>query len=230
MRNFWGLSRILCIGLSLVLFGCASAEELKTTVSMAGFPDPDDNILLIVGEGGPSGGLFIKAAETYRREHGGVIYPVDGGDSFVDAMEDFVAKYGAIDHLEYFGHGNSVGLYVNQAPNVNGGLYANDPQLDENYLAASIYQLPADIFSARGDIRFNGCNVAEGFPELPTLAQSFANYFGVKVEAPRGPTEFSKTPDLVDPIPDSKYLGSDFAGPVYMVSTYVDKSFVEVFP
>lgn len=230
MKNYWALSRTLIIGLSLFLSACGSPSELKTAVVKIEAPTYEPNVLVIVGEGGTSGGMFVKAAETYSREAESLVYDVTSGDEFVDAMRDFVNKKGKIDHLEYFGHGNNVGLYVNQAPNVNGGVYANDPKLNDLYLAASIYQLPADIFSNEGSIRFNGCNVAEGYPEKVNLAQSFANYFDVNVEAPRGPTEFSQTPGVVDPIPNSKYLDPKFSGDVYMVPTYQDKPFVLVEP
>ena len=36
--------------------------------------DDSKNILLIIGEGGPSGNMFRKAAETYSRENGGEIF------------------------------------------------------------------------------------------------------------------------------------------------------------
>lgn len=189
-----------------------------------------DKILIIAGEGGPSGSLFSKAIATYQRDNGGTVYEVKNGDEFIAAVQDFVYQYDKIDHLVYFGHGNSVGLYVNQEANVNGGLYANDPDLDKDYIAGSIYELPADIFSEKGWIKFNGCNVAEGYPDKITLAQSFANYFNVDVVAPRGPTEFSKNPYSVDPLPQANYLPPDFNGDVYMVSTYPERDFIVVKP
>ena len=84
------------------------------------FEVKEENILIILGEGGPSGNMFVKAAETYKRENGGVSYEVHSGDEMVAAINDFVEKHGKIDHFQYFGHGNSVGFYVNQAPNING--------------------------------------------------------------------------------------------------------------
>lgn len=189
-----------------------------------------DKILIIAGDGGPSGSLFSKAVATYQRDNGGVAYEVKSGDEFISAVKDFVDQYGEIDHLVFFGHGNNVGLYVNQQPNVNGGLYANDPDLDKDYVAASIYELPADIFSEKGWIKFNGCNVAEGYPDKPNLGQSFANYFNVDVVASRGPTEFSTNPYGVDPLPQANYLPPDFDGDVYMVSTYPERDFIVVRP
>jgi len=117
--------------------------------------------LIIIGEGGPSGSMFQKAADTYAREKQGERYTVHSGDEFVAAMRDYASKHGPIQHLEYFGHGNSVGLYINQAPNINGALYANDPRVNKDYIAASIYELPKDTFTPGGSVRFNGCNVAE---------------------------------------------------------------------
>ena len=204
---------------SLTVFGEPSFKNIEK-----------GNILIIAGEGGPSGALFSKAVDTYKRENGGESYEVRSGDEFIAAVRDFVEKNGKIDHLVFFGHGNSVGLYVNQAPNVNGALYANDTELNKDYISASIYELPNDIFSNKGWIKFNGCNVAEGHPDQNSLGQSFANYFDVDVVAPIGPTEFSKNPYAVDPIENSKYLEPDFAGDVYMVPTYALKSFVVVRP
>ncbi|MBI4232664.1 hypothetical protein HY605_05525 [Candidatus Peregrinibacteria bacterium] len=230
------MRRIIGLTLVMFLFGCTAFDGQESVggeasvLDFEGTPEEKgaENILLITGEGGPSGAMFIKAAETYKRQHGGVIYQVKSGDEFVEAMANFVQEYGQIDHMEYFGHGNHVGLYVNQAPNVNGGVYANDPALNENYLAASIYELPDDLFAKYGWIKFNGCNVAMGYPEKNSLAQSFANYFDVDVVAPRGPTEFSKNPFSVDPIENSNYLDPAFNGDVYMVSTYSDKDFIVV--
>lgn len=229
------MKRIIILTIAIFLFGCAApnqelAPEGQASVLDIGGEELPKNTILITGEGGPSGAMFIKAAETYKREHGGEIYDVHNGDEFVEAMADFVEKHGKIDHMEYFGHGNQVGLYVNQAPNVNGAIYANDPALNENYIAGSIYELPDNLFSKYGWIKFNGCNVAMGYPEKNSLAQSFANYFDVDVVAPRGPTEFSRNPYSVDPIENSNFLDPSFSGDVYMVSTYSDKDFIVVKP
>lgn len=229
--NLFYLMRRLGIFLSFLFF-CAGCSQGQTSIvdadpTVVEVPTPN---LIIVGEGGTSGNLFTFAAQTYQREQGGVIYQVTSGDEFVAAMEAFVAQQGAIQHLEYFGHGNAVGLYVNQTPNVNGGIYANDPALDAQYLAASIYQLDPSIFGESGWIRFNGCNVADGYPEKTSLAQEFANYFEVDVVAPVGPTEFSSTPGIVNPIPNSNTLSSSYVGDVYMVPTYMAEGFVTVAP
>lgn len=242
MKKFLIIGGILA---QVFLGGCLSKEEGEVSVAYSAQDEKEaesqvvienseensqKNILLIAGEGGPSGNMFVKAASTYQKANGGEIYDVHNGDEFIAAVRDFVKNKGKIDHFEYFGHGNEIGLYVNQAPNVNGGLYANDPALDKNYIAASIYELPADIFAKYGWLKFNGCNVAKGFPDVNALAQSFANYFDVDVFAPLGPTEFSSSPYAVDPIENSSYLNPDFDGDVYMVTTYSDKNFVVVKP
>lgn len=231
------MRKILIFALVLVFFAACNEGQFEKGKQNTVFLPADEkknddskNILLITGEGGTSGGMFVKAAKTYQKENGGVIYEAKNGDDFVAAVRDFTQKYGKIDHLEYFGHGNEVGLYVNQEPNVNGGLYANDPGLDKDFRAASIYELPEDIFAKYGWIKFNGCNVANGYPEINSLAQSVANYFDVDLVAPRGPTEFSMNAEFVDPIPNSNYLDPNFAGEVYMVPTYTDKPFVVVKP
>lgn len=220
--------RVLVFFSALFFISCGRGEVSVLSVNDFDTLPVEKRILIIAGEGGPSGGLFGKAVETYKRENGGESYEVHNGDEFIAAVRDFLLKNEKIDHFVYFGHGNEVGLYVNQEPNVNGALYANDPALDKDYLAASIYELPPDIFSEFGWIKFNGCNVANGFPEVNSLAQSFSNYFNVDVVAPLGPTEFSSTPYGVSPIPNSKYLDSTFDGDVYMVTTYSDKNFVTV--
>lgn len=189
-----------------------------------------DTTLIIAGEGGPSGNMFMKTAHTYQRENGGEIYEVHSGDEFVVAFEDFISRYEKIGHFEYFGHGNHVGLYVNQVPNVNGALYANDVDNNKDYFAASIYDLDDDIFGKYGWIKFNGCNIAAGYPEEDNFAQKVADHFDVDVVAPQGPTEFSSNPVSIDPIPNSNYLDSDFDGDVYMVSTYGEGGFVVVHP
>lgn len=222
----------IVVGIFLASVSCAGKD---TTISTLGLGGDDmrtggENILLIVGEGGTSGRMFSRAAETYKRNNGGEIYEVRSGDEFIAAVYDFYSKKGGIDHLEYFGHGNNVGLYVNQAPGVNGGVYANDPELNKDYLAASIYELDGNIFSKYGWIKFNGCNVAKGYPEKNSLAQSFANYFDVDAVAPLGPTEFSQTLYGAVPIPNSNYLDPNFQEDVYMVPTYSDQGFMVVEP
>lgn len=52
--------------------------------------------------------MFQKAADTYAKEKQGERYTVHSGDEFIAAMRDYVTKHGPIQHLEYFGHGNSV--------------------------------------------------------------------------------------------------------------------------
>jgi len=192
--------------------------------------DGKENILLIAGEGGPSENMFRKTAKTYKRENGGVIYEVHTGEEFNEAIVDFYMKYGLIDHMEYFGHGNHVALFVNQEPGRNASIYANDPRQNEGYVADSIYSIGRDYFSKYGWVKFNGCNVAKGYPEKESFAQNFANYFDIDVVAPQGPTEFSSSKDKIDPILNSKYLSADFAGDVYMVPTYGDAGFTVVKP
>jgi hypothetical protein len=158
-------------------------------------------------------------------------FTVHSGDEFVAALREYVWNYGPVEHLEYFWHGNSAGLYINQAPNINGALYANDPRVNEDYIAASIYELPPDTFAKNGTIRFNGCNVAEGHLEnKPNLAQHFANYFGITAEAPLGPTEFSSLHNQIKRYPGGNTLDGNFSGPVYLVPTDPERGFITVKP
>jgi hypothetical protein len=183
--------------------------------------------LVIVGEGGHSGYLFQYAADTYVREHGGVRYTVHDGDEFVSAMQDFVRVHGPISKFVYLGHGNEVGLYVNQAPHINGALYVNDPALNEPFRAASIYDLPPSLFASGSTALFYGCNVARSFEGQDSFAEQFANHFRTKVSASLGPTEFS-----FDPKGKSFVKGPVAAifQPVYMVPTASDKGFIDVLP
>jgi hypothetical protein len=224
------MKKIVILILAIVLTGCA---EQPIEEPVLGDVQPDeiyDNNLIIAGEGGVSGAMFIKAAHTFQEQNGGDIYEVFSGDDFIAAVRDFLTKHEGIGHLEYFGHGNHVGLYVNQAPGVNGGLYVNDVDNNTDYISASIYELPPDIFGLHGWIKFNGCNVADGFPMEDTFAQRTADYFDVDVVAPTGPTEFSSSPNTVNPIPNSNFLDPSFDGDVYMVPTYGDEGFVVVKP
>ncbi len=144
----------------LLLTSCGGNITSSTITPTAEIKTPKP-VLIIIGEGGPSGSMFQKAADTYAKEKQSERYTVHSGDEFIAAMRDYFTKHGPLEHLEYFGHGNNVGLYINQAPNINGALYANDPRVDRDYIAASIYELPANTFIPGGSIRFNGCNVAE---------------------------------------------------------------------
>ncbi len=227
------MKKFLILFAAVFLIACSSELSGKNTEKPTFDPFvevKEKNILIIVGEGGPAGKMFIRASETYKSEKGGEIYNVKNGDEFVNAINDFVKNYGKIDHLEYFGHGNNVGLYVNQEVNVNGGVYVNDPDLNKDYVSASIYEVDRDVFNEYAWIQFNGCNVASGYPDEDNLAQRMANYFDVDVVAPTGPTEFSKVPYGVDPIDNSNFLSPDFNGNVYMVSTYAEGGFVVVKP
>jgi len=213
---------------ALLLTSCS--REIASNV-IAESPQAPKPVLIIIGEGGPSGSLFEKAADTYEKTTPWERYTVHSGDEFIAAMRDYVTEHGPIQHLEYFGHGNSVGLYINQAPNINGALYANDSRVNKDYIAASIYEMPRETFTPGGSIRFNGCNVAEWHREnTSNLAQNFSNYFQITADAPLGPTEFSQVPDKIKPYYNSGSLGKDFNGPVYLVPTDPERGFVLLQP
>lgn len=172
-----------------------------------------ENTFILVGEGGDSGDMFNLAAETYKRQHSGDIYEVHSGDEAVTAFKNFVAAHGTIGHLEYFGHGNEVALFMSQIPGENGALYANDPSIDAEFIAGSIYDLSPDLFTEGAIAKFNGCNVALGHPYNDSFAEKFANYFGVNVVAPIGPTQFVED-------------GDD----VYLLPTYDVRGFITLSP
>lgn len=172
-----------------------------------------ENTFILVGEGGDSGDMFRLAAETYKRQHAGDIYEVHSGDEAVAAFQSFLAAHGSIGHLEYFGHGNEIALFMSQIPGENGALYANDPSLNSSFIAASIYDLSQDIFSEGAIAKFNGCNVAWGHPHNDSFAEKFANYFSVDVTAPIGPTQFVED-------------GND----VYLLPTYDVRGFITLTP
>lgn len=215
--------------LILLLSACASNNGQVSSLEIP-TEETQKNILIVVGEGGPSGGLFLLAAKTYQREHGGEITEVHNGDEFVALAKDFVSTHGPIDHMEFFSHGNAVGLFVNQVPGVNGGIYAYDPAELAGFSAASIYELPPDLFVPEGTMTFNGCNLAQGYPEKNSLAQSFSNHFQATVTAPMGPMEFSTDPAGKSKVADMSGLEAGYSGNIYMLPTYEDKGMVEVDP
>lgn len=183
--------------------------------------------LVIVGEGGTSGSLFQYTADTFLKENGGVKYTVHDGDEFIDAMKSFAQEYGAISHFVYIGHGNEVGLYVNQAPNINGAFYGNDPALNIPYRAASLYDLPPSLFAPESTALFYGCNVARSREGFDSFAEQFANHFRVRVTAPIGPTEFSfeQKGKRFLKVPTTR-----ITEPLYMVPTVEEKGFITIEP
>ncbi len=204
--------------LSLLSSSASSAGQL-----VASMP------LIISGEGGPSSALVRMAARTYQAEHGGVLAEVNTGDAFIAAVRNFVRDNGQVSTFVYFGHGNEVGLFVNQAPGVHGSIYANDPRLAADYSAASIYELSSALFAPSARAIFYGCNIARNHP-AETFASAFANYFHATVVAATGPTEFSRKPDATDTHAYFSYLPGGYSGPVYMVPTDPAHGFLEVAP
>jgi len=190
-------------------------------------PRVADIPLIIIGEGGTSGFLFQYAADTYVLENGGAKYTANDGDEFIAAMLDFYKQHGAISHFVYFGHGNEVGLYVNQSPTTNGALYVNDPQLNEPFRAASIYELSPSIFAPDSTSLFYGCNVARKNPGLDSFAEQFANHFRTVVTAPTGPTEFSFSEDKKGFLKEAVDV---ITQPLYMVPTVDDRGFITIRP
>ncbi len=219
--------RGLCIGLLLIATGCLFYDDKpKDTAPAAGAVLKSATPpLVIVGEGGTSGYLFQYAADTYIQENGGSKYNVHDGDEFIGAMKDFKKTYGPISSFVYFGHGNEVGLYVNQAPNINGALYANDPALNKKFRAASIYDLPTTMFATGSTALFYGCNVARDDEGLDSFAEQFANHFHTTVSASTGPTEFSFQKDTRTL---SKMPAKIVDQSLYMIPTFSDKGFVKL--
>ncbi len=193
------------------------AEEIPTVEVTEENVAPEEptyeNTFILVGEGGDSGDMFKLAAETYKRNHNGDIYEVHSGDEAVAAFNSFLAAHGTIGHLEYFGHGNEVALFMSQIPGENGALYANDPSIDAEFIAGSIYDLSSDLFTEGAIAKFNGCNVAWGHPHNDSFAEKFSNHFSVSVVAPIGPTQFVED-------------GDD----VYLLPTYDVRGFITLTP
>lgn len=193
------------------------AEDIPVVLATAESVAPEEltyeNTFILVGEGGDSGDMFRLAAETYQRNHGGEIHEAHSGDEAVAAFQKFLATHPSIGHLQYFGHGNEIALFMSQIPGENGALYANDPALNSNFIAASIYDLQPTIFSEGAIAKFNGCNVAWGHPHNDSFAEKFSNYFDVDVVAPIGPTQFVED-------------GAD----VYLLPTYDVRGFITLSP
>lgn len=229
---------VIIVGI-LVVIGYIVADKPGSTTAgvTAGDSSIEQNItegsavlhkkepLIIVGQGGNVGYLFLKAADTYAKEHGGYIAQVDSGDEFIDAIHLYIKERGAIQDFVYFGHGNAVGLYVNQSPSINGAVYANDPLLNTSFSAASIYELPRDIFEEDATAVFYGCNVAHEDGNTDSFAELFANHFDVTVRASSGPTEFSLNPESAQTPPKNP---DDSA--LYMVPTTARGGFVTLKP
>lgn len=223
-------NRSLCIGLLLIITGCVFQQVIpadNSTAPIAAVIKKTVTPLVIVGEGGPSGSLFEYAANTYVKEHGGIKYTVHDGDAFIDAMQEFRKKHGPIESFVYFGHGNEIGLYVNQELHVNGGLYASDPILHAKFRAASLYELPQTVFATGSTALFYGCNVARNEVGLDSFAEQFANHFQTQVKAATGPTEFSFEEDTRM----QKRMPAKIAdASLYMLPTFSDKGFVTIDP
>lgn len=216
---------VLCC---LVLNACSGqASVLDLPIEEA---EPHENVLIVVGEGGTSSHLFTLAALTYQRETGGTLIEVHSGDEFVEQVKAHVQVQGPLTHMEYFGHGNNVALFVNQEPGVNGSLYANDPSYNENFRAASIYDLSPDIFATGATTRLNGCNVAQNHEVSETFAQDFANHFQVVMTAAQGPTQFSSHPEEIVTFDEWNQLKLTSADNVYMIPSYQESGFVTLHP
>ena len=121
---------------------------------------------------------FKRAAETARKNHGGILIGVTTADDFRTKW-DTIAKelqYNIhIESLEIFSHGGADSLYF----------------LDSEITSSDVRKLSVLNFSEGAFITLHSCNSALGGQH--GIAQSFANNQSVKVYAQVGYANFSET-------------------------------------
>ena len=183
--------------------------------------------LIIVGEGGASGGMFNLAASTYQRENGGTIVNVSSGQEMITAINNFVQNNGTIDSLQIFSHSSNSGLYFDQGATTSNSFYVNGVVGSGQH--ANVSNLSSSAMSGNATVKLWGCNTNAGSDEM-TIAQQIANQLGRPVEAASGPIVFTGVPNgqpnqgLPNPVP------ADYQGGVYLVPQYADRGFSTVRP
>ena len=182
--------------------------------------------LIIVGEGGSSGGMFSLAANTYQNANGGTVVNVSTGQDVINAINNYVNTNGSIDSLQIFCHSSGEALFVNQGSS-SASLYLNGISGDAGY--ANVSSIPASAFSNNAGIGLWGCNTNNN-PDGMSIAQQIANQTNTTVTGASGPTVFSGVEGgapgqgLPDPVP------ANYSGNVYLVPQYSNRGFSSVRP
>ena len=183
-------------------------------------------ILILVGEGGSSGGMFGLAASTYQSANGGTIVNVASGQDVVNAINNHATANGTIDSLQIFCHSSGEALFVNQGSS-SSSLYINGVEGDSGY--ANVNDIPASAFSNNASIDLWGCNTNNN-PNGISIAQQIANQTNQTVTGASGPTSFSGVAGgipgqgLPDPVP------ANYTGNVFLVPQYSDRGFSSIRP
>ena len=217
-----------------------------TTTDPLGYPDGWNNLayvnngvtvfvdwlglagtLIIVGEGGSSGGMFDLAASTYQREHGGTVVNVSSGQGMITAINNYVQRNGTIDSLQIFSHSSNEALFFDQGANTQNSFYANGYTGSGQH--ANVSDLSSSMMSQNATVKLWGCNTNATLNGT-TIAQQIANQLQLNVEASSGPTVFSGVANgqpgqgLPDPVP------ADYKGEIYLVPQYSNRGFTSVKP
>ena len=183
--------------------------------------------LIIVGEGGYSGGMFDLAASTYQKEHGGTVVNVSSGQGMITAINNYVQKNGTIDSLQIFSHSSNEALFFDQGANTQNSFYANGYTGSGQH--ANVSDLSSSMMSQNATVKLWGCNT-NATSNGTTIAQQIANQLQLNVEAASGPTVFSGVANgqpgqgLPDPVP------ADYKGGIYLVPQYSNRGFTSVKP
>ncbi len=195
--------------------------------------DPNNRIdrlgldLILVGEGGSSGQMFLLAAQTWASRNAGdhIIVSVSTGQAAIDAMKEYKEDKCCIDGLQIFAHSGNYGIFFSQSPGAR-SLYTNMPRSFRSG-AAAISQIDASWFCESTVVKLWGCNTAWG---TDSFAQQLANEIGQNVIGSTGPTAFSGVEDglpgqgLPEPVP------SVYNDPVFMVPQYHSQGYIEIAP
>ena len=182
--------------------------------------DPFGLALVLVGQGGYSGGLFNLAANTWVSQNGGsaanTVVNVGSGAEAIDAINNYAAKNGGVvDSLQVFAHSGPDGIYFDQSPACN-SLYINTNGIDksENPGARGISDINKNYFDGNADVKLWGCNTLNGDG---AFGYKLGEHIGNNVTGAQSGTQFSGNPNgpagsgLPDPVPN------DYQGDVYLV-------------
>jgi len=216
-----------------------------TTTDPLGYPDGWNNLayvnngvtvfvdwlglagtLIIVGEGGISGGMFDLAASTYQKEHGGTVVNVSSGQGMITAINNYVQKNGTIDSLQIFSHSSATGLYFDQGSTEN-SLYVNGHPGDGKH--ANVSDLSSSMMSQNATVKLWGCNT-NATSNGPTIAQQIANQLQLNVEAASGPTVFSGVANGQPGQGLPNIVPADYKGGIYLVPQDPKRGFTSVKP
>ena len=189
--------------------------------------------LVVVGEGGHSGGMFTLAANTWVNNNPGshqIVHATSGAE-FITAMQNYAANNGGIiDGLQYFGHSSNYGLFINQGAGAD-SFYTDwwQHQCGCTYGSGSstVPSVDASWFNSSSEVKFWGCNAGWN---TGSIAQQFANQIRQPVEAATGPTVFSGVPGGLPGQGLPSIIPSSYSGGVYLVPQYPHQGFTVFSP